>query len=132
MDFLHEVINIFTALKIGSGGFKPVQRRIMIGTQSVIDLTEYLITRRNFQYVLTSRFTQDCVENLFSQIRQKNVIPHSLQFTNDLKLIAIAMYMKDINNTNYDNDDRQYLAGFLEYLSKKKERKKSEIDTYKI
>lgn len=132
IDFLHEVINIFTALKIGSSGFKPVQRGIMISTQSVIDLTEYLITRRNFQYVLTSRFTQDCVENLFSQIRQKNVIPHSLQFTNDLKLIAIAMYMKDINNTNYDNDDRQYLAGFLEYLSKKEEGKKSEIDTYKI
>lgn len=42
------------------------------------------------------------------------------------------MYMKDINNTNYDNDNRQYLAGFLEYLSKKKEGKKSEIDTYKI
>lgn len=124
IDFLHEVINIFTALKIGSGGFKPVQRGIMIGIQSVIDLTEYLITRRNFQYVLTSRFTQNCLGNLFSQIRQKNVIPHSLQFINDLKLIAIAMYMKDINNTNYDNDDRQYLAGFLEYLSKKKERQK--------
>jgi len=131
VDFLREVINIFTDLKIGNGGFKPVQRGIMISTQSVIDLTEYLITTRDFQYVLTSRFTQDCVENLFSLIRIKNVIPHSLQFTHNLKLIAIAMYMKDIRNSNYDNDDRQYLSGFLDYLSKEKE-KKNDIDICKV
>lgn len=57
IDFLHEIINIFTHLKIGSGGFKPVQRGIMISTQSIIDLTEYLITQRDFQFVFTSRFT---------------------------------------------------------------------------
>jgi len=26
IDFLNEVINIFTKLRIGNGGFKPVQR----------------------------------------------------------------------------------------------------------
>lgn len=91
----------------------------------MIDLTEYLITHRNFQFVLTSRFTQDCVENLFSQIRQKNVVPNPLQFTYNIKLISIAMYMKPINNSNYDNDDQEYLSGFLQYL---KPDKKEKID----
>lgn len=125
---MREIINIFTNLKIGSGAFKPVQRGIMISTQSIIDLTEYLITKKNFQFVLTLRFTQDCVENLFSQIRQKNVIPNPLQFTNNLKLIATAMYMKKISTSSYDTDDRQYLSGFLGHLSKEKKKKKFVID----
>lgn len=61
IDFLREVINIFTKLKIGSGNFKPVQRGIIISIQSIIDLSEYLIIKKNFQYVLTSRFSQDRV-----------------------------------------------------------------------
>lgn len=101
----------------------------MISTKSIIDLTEYLITYKNFKFVLTSRFTQDCIENLFSQIRQKNVIPDPLQFTHNLKLISISMYMKHINNSNYDNDDREYLSDFLEYLSEKKRTKKWWIQT---
>lgn len=72
------------------------------------------------QFVLTSRFTQDCVENLFSQIRIKHVTPNPLQFTQDLKVISIAMYMKNINNSSYDNDDRNYLSGFLTYLQNDK------------
>jgi len=48
--------------------------------------------------------------------KNKNVISNPLQFTNDLKIIAISMYIKDIFNTNYDKDDGQYLLGFLEYL----------------
>lgn len=127
LDFLNNVINIFTQLKIGNG-FKPVQRGIIISTTSIIELTNYLITKKNFKFVLTSRFTQDCMENLFSQIRQKNVIPHPLQFSNDLKLVSIAMYMKCINNSSYDNDDRENLPGFVEYLSIIKQ--KNECESY--
>ena len=79
ISFLHEVIDIFTQIKIGNGEFKPVQRGIMISTTSVINVTEYLIKTRKFSFILTSRFSQDCVENLFSQIRRKNVIPNPLQ-----------------------------------------------------
>lgn len=122
INFLNEIIDIFTKLKIGKGDFKPVQRGIVITTKSVIDLTQYLITHKSFKFVLTSRFTQDCIENLFSQIRQKNV-PNPLQFKNDLKLISIAMFMKYVNNSNYENDDQEYLSGFIEYLSGKQQNK---------
>jgi len=49
-----------------------------------------------------------------------------LQLKNDLKLIAIAMYMKSITTGNYDYNDNEYLFGFLEYLSEK--RKKDKIN----
>lgn len=114
--FLKEVIHIFNHLHIGNGTFKPVQRGVMLSTQSILDLTEYLLSERNFKYVLTSRFTQDCVENLFSQIRSKNVIPDALQFMRDIKVISIAMYMREIKTGNYE-DDRMYLTGFLDYLN---------------
>jgi len=127
MKFLNEVIDIFTQLQIGIGEFKPVQRGIIISTTSIINLTEYLIKERNFKFILTSRFTQDCVENLFSQIRRKNVIPDPLQFTNKLKLISIAMYMKHVRNSNYESDNREYLSGFLEYLSTKKLKRRESI-----
>ena len=49
--FLKEVIHIFTDLVIGNGEFKPIQRGTMISTTS-IELTEYLITERNVEYIL--------------------------------------------------------------------------------
>jgi len=53
IDFLKEVIYIFTNLEIGNK-FKPVQRGTIISTTSIIELTEYLITERNVEYILTS------------------------------------------------------------------------------
>lgn len=60
------------------------------------------------QFILTARFTQDCIKNLFSQIRLKHVIPHPLQFIQDLKLISIYMFIKNTNSSNYDNDKSSY------------------------
>ena len=31
------------------------------------------------------------------------------------------MYMKQISNSNYENDDQEYLSGFIEYLSEKQD-----------
>lgn len=118
--FLNEVIHIFTNLSIGNGNFKPVQRGVIISTKSIIELTQYLISNRKFDFVLTSRFSQDCVENLFSQIRQKHVIPDALQFTIDLKLIAVSMYMKEVKSSSYNYDDGHYLSNLLEFLDKRK------------
>jgi len=62
------------------------------------------------QFILTARLIQDCIENLFSQIRLKHVIPHPLQFIQDLKLISISMFIKNINSSSYDNDESSYLT----------------------
>lgn len=95
-----------------------MQRGVIITTTLVINLVDYLINNREFKFVLTGRFTQDCLENVFSQLRQKNVIPNCLQFKNDLKIIAMTMYLKSISKGNYDQDDSEFFSGFLDYLPK--------------
>lgn len=115
--FLNEIIEFFTELKVGKNGFwKPFQTAVIMSTTTVIQLTSVLLHDRHFQYFLPSRLSQDCIENLFSVMSLKNVIPNALQFKNNLKLISISQYMKNISNSNYENDDREFFSEFLDFL----------------
>lgn len=89
VSFLYECIDFFKKLTVGKKGqFKPVQKGIIIIT-SILELTNYLLEERAFQFVFTGHFTQNCVQNLFSTIRSKNPVPNGIQFKNNLKLISI-------------------------------------------
>lgn len=68
---------------------------------------------RKHKFVLTGRFSQDCLENLFSVIRSRNVIPTALQFKNNLKLISTSQYIKTVDKSNYDEDDSHMITEFL-------------------
>jgi len=59
---------------------------------------------------------QDCLENVFSIIRSKNVIPNAVQFKNNLKLITISQYIKHIKHSSYENDDREFFSEFLDLM----------------
>jgi len=56
------------------------------------------------------------LENLLSVLRAKNIIPNSLQFKNDLKLICVSHYLKYVSRGSYDEDDRNILSGFIDVL----------------
>ncbi|EFN63682.1 Transposable element P transposase, partial [Camponotus floridanus] len=115
--FLHEVIELFAALKVGQAGhWKPFQTAIIMSTTTVIQLTSFLLNNRHYNFFLPSRLTQDCIENLFSLLRMKNVVLNALQFKNNLKLISISQYMKNISNSNYEYDDREFLSDFFNIL----------------
>lgn len=106
-------MELFREIAIGHDSkFKPVQCDMII-TTSIIELTQYLINDRKYQYVLIARFTQDCLENLFSSIRVKHSVPTSLQFKQNLKLIAISQYLKLPHTSCYENDDGQIIGGFF-------------------
>lgn len=134
-------MHFFTNINIGDGtktksktikvDFKPVQAGIILSTKSVIELTDYLITQHKYLFVLAGRLTQDCVENLFSLIRAKNIIPNALQFKHNLKLIAVSQYLKPCSNTSYDEDDRSFIGISLpnKKLNKELEPK---LDNYNI
>lgn len=94
VEFLESIVELFREIKIGYKLiFKPVQNGIMITTTSIIELTKYLIIERKYSYVLSGRFTQDCLENIFSSIRIRQSIPNALQFKHNLKLLAISKYL---------------------------------------
>lgn len=117
INFLNEVIKVIRDIKVGiSKIWKPFQTGIIISTKSAIELTKYLLDEEGFEFVLMGRFTQDCLENLFSIVRSKNVIPNALQFKNDLKLISILQYMKDVKSCSYERDDRKFFSEFLDFV----------------
>lgn len=88
----------------------------MITTTSIIELVQYLINDRKYQFVLTARFTQDCIEDLFSSIRVKHPVPTSLQFKQNLKLIAISQYFKSPHTSSYEHDDGQIIDDVFDKL----------------
>ena len=116
---LNEVMEIFQTIEIGDK-WKPVQTAIIMSTMTILDLATYYLDDLKIPYLLTSRFTQDCQENIFSLVRKKHPTPNSLQFKQDIKLISISQFLKRVLNGNYDFDDRPFLGEFLSTNNKKK------------
>lgn len=117
INFLQEIINIFTEIKVGYKKiWKPCQTGVLISTHSILELQSDLLENKGYQFVLTSRFSQDCLENLFCVMRSKQIVPNAVQVKNNLKLICVSQYLKSASNSSYDEDKREFLAGFLDSL----------------
>lgn len=69
ITFLDEVISIFSQMSVGEKRmWKPAQTGLIISTTSILNLQDYFLNEKKFSSFLTSRFTQDCLENLFSAL----------------------------------------------------------------
>ena len=81
MTFLRSVILIcIQVMTIGErGDWKPVQSGVLTATTKVLGIQEEFLNDR-YQFLLTSRLPQDCLENLFSVVRLKNPVPSPLAF----------------------------------------------------
>lgn len=88
-------------------------------TNAILRLQQTFFEKYGYETLFTSRFTQDCVENLFSVVRLKQKRPTPIQFRCHLRTIAISQYMQEVKNASYDMDDRKYLTGFMEYMEEK-------------
>lgn len=119
IQFLYEFIDLITSVTFGvKASWKPFQTGIILTTKSFIELSAYLIDEKNYEYVLGGRFTQDCLENLFSVLRSKHSILNALQFKNNLKIVTISHYMRRISTSNYNQDDRDFIPDFLDLIPK--------------
>lgn len=114
ISHLEEVVCIFNEISVGvKGHWKPFQTGVILSTTTILSLQRDYLSKGH-KFLLTSRFTQDCLENLFSSIRLKNPVPSSLEFRQAIKLIAVAQFLKCSNESSYSLDDREYLADFLD------------------
>jgi hypothetical protein len=115
--FLNEINYLFENLKIVNDknkiAWKPIQTGVIMSTSYVLRLQKKFLDDSKFNFLLTSRFTQDSLENLFSVIRLKQLQPTDLQFKNNLKIVSVAQYLK----SNYEYDDRKSLLNMLELLT---------------
>lgn len=117
IQFLINFMELIDSVEIGDKKiWKPSQTGILITTKSILQLQEYLIGTRKYQFVLTGRFSQDCLENLFSILRSKQIIPNAVQVKNNLKLISISQYLACPKTSSYEEDDREFLTDFIKVI----------------
>lgn len=102
IDFLKEFVEITRNIYIGSKRhWKPLQTGILLATECVLELQEKFLNIYKFNFLLLSRFTQDALENLFSNIRSKNPVPTAKEFKTALRLIAVSQYFVEPSHGNY-------------------------------
>lgn len=117
VTFLEDCIEVFKDMKVGElNSWKPIQRGLILATTSILQLQKHLINQYKFEFVLTSRFSQDCVENLFSAVRSVQKKPSAKSFKNILKLIIIGQYLKNPKSASYDTDEREYISNFIDFI----------------
>ena len=115
---LREMLDVIRAVKFsGKACWKPIQSGIQLSTQTVLDLYCDLVSNGSYNFLMTGRLTQDCVENLFSCVRGRgDAHPSPVHFRHNLRLISLSQYMRISSSSNYQQDDSEY---FLDFLKKK-------------
>jgi hypothetical protein len=83
-------------------------------TQSLLDLFASLVATGSYQYLLTSRLTQDALENLFSQIRGRgNSHPNPVHFRHSIRLISVSQFLAVPKRSSYHVTDCDFAVSLL-------------------
>uniref|UniRef100_A0A0K2TII2 Putative LOC100161707 [Acyrthosiphon pisum] n=1 Tax=Lepeophtheirus salmonis TaxID=72036 RepID=A0A0K2TII2_LEPSM len=101
-----------------NGYWKTLKTGILLLATSILQLHKKLLNE-GFSFILTARFTQDALENLFSLIRYKSPTPTSLEVQNNLRIIPLSQLMKEKGYFNYQYDDGEYPIDFLDDLKER-------------
>ncbi|XP_075534603.1 uncharacterized protein LOC142568607 [Dermacentor variabilis] len=124
---LHTAVETIRSTKMGSTSlWKPCQAGLLIATTVVIHLQEVLLGNEGYDFFLTSRLLQDCLENLFSVVRLRKPVPSAYDMKCALRLVSVSQFLFTPRTTSYDLDDREYLVDLLSQA--KKERTEVEAD----
>lgn len=83
---------------------------MLLSTSSILALQSTLLHEDKYAFVLSSRFTQDSLENLFSVLRGKKPIPTPYQCKAALWIIGVSQYLKAPAHSSYSIDDGAFLA----------------------
>lgn len=109
---LRLVIKVFSGMKV-KGGWKPSQTGVIMVTSALLEIKDYLLEKKSYEFVLTGRFTQDIVENIFGLIRLIRSKPSPLEFKHRLRQLCLSQFMKPVRGSSYDFDDREDVIDVL-------------------
>lgn len=121
INFLKGFMVVIKGMKIQGGQWKPVQRGMIIATQTMLELTNHLLRNCGFTFFVPGRLTSDAIENLFSIIRSVRIKPTAAQFTPTLKETTVSQVLTPIKTGNYEIDDTDDQVK-LDFLSGKKKK----------
>ncbi|GBO27697.1 Transposable element P transposase, partial [Araneus ventricosus] len=94
---------IYAACKIGW----------LITLKAFIGISEYLLQK--IKFIITSRFSQDALENTFSSIRRRGGFrdnPDCNEFRHTIQKVIITNFLKQSSNKNCQDDDAYSLIDF--------------------
>ncbi|GBO01349.1 Transposable element P transposase, partial [Araneus ventricosus] len=94
---------IYAACKIGW----------LITLKAFIGISEYLLQK--IKFIITSRFSQDALENTFSSIRRRRGFrdnPDCNEFRHTIQKVIITNFLKQSSNKNCQDDDAYSLIDF--------------------
>lgn len=94
--------------------WKPSQAGLLISTTVVLCLSDELLKKRGYRYLLTGRLIQDCLENIFSVVRLRKPIPSAYDVKCALKMICVSRYLHTPTSSNYNEDDSLHLRRHCE------------------
>lgn len=96
--------------------WKPWQSAVVMTTDCFLRLSDYFLRQCGYDFILGGRFTQDCLENIFTQLRRHQSRPTAIQVKDNLKLLTVSQYMTDVNNSSYIWDSCDWLLSFPDHL----------------
>lgn len=120
IDSLLKFRSIIFDCKVGAKGqSKPWQSAAVMATDSVLRLQEFFLKHEGFDFFLGGRLTQDSLENIFSQLRSRQMRPNALQLKDSLKLLTVSQYLNSVEQSSYEWEDNSWLLEFPSYLEAK-------------
>lgn len=110
MNILQKMETTISAMRVkGKKSLLPFQKGILVSISSLIGLLEEVKNIHGLKYIMTTRLTQDVLENLFSQIRGVGHFydhPSPTEVLSRLKTIMLANKMpKPSVKTNVENEE---------------------------
>ncbi|XP_040358556.1 uncharacterized protein LOC120843569 [Ixodes scapularis] len=113
-------ITTFCRMDMGATAhWKPSQAGLLVSTTVVLRLSDELLNRHNYKYLLTGRLSQDCLENIFSVLRLRKPVPSAYDIKCALKLICVSQFLFTPTSSSYNVDDSMHLADLLDPALKK-------------
>jgi hypothetical protein len=64
-------------------------------------MTYTYINKGNLKYLMLGRFTQDALENLFSNVRSRNPVPNAKEFKIALRLMSLSQFFSPPKHGSY-------------------------------
>lgn len=120
IDHINFFAKLMSDIKVGEKGhWKPWQTAAVMSSNAILRLQNYFFESLEYTVLYTSRFVQDCLENLFSVIRYKQKRPTALQMKQHLRSITLSQFMHVPNNSSYDIDEREYLLSLEDLIRKR-------------
>lgn len=110
---LIKIISLFENIKIGEGGWKPLNVGVIMCSLSLFDISAHLF-QNGFEFVMGHRFAQDALENVFSIIRRRaGQQPTAKACLQALKGLSVSQFISDVKRRSYSNDSDKFLIDFF-------------------